>query len=56
MKKTTSVLLPLGVLLCVLCAAIYLSDLFQAYRLIAFCVASGLALIVFFISFLLERA
>lgn len=56
MKKTTSVLLPLGVLLCVLCAAIYFSDLFQAYRLVAFCVSFGLALIVFFISLLRERA
>ena len=56
MKKTTSVLLPLGVLLCLLCAAIYFSDLFQAYRFVAFCVSFGLALIVFFISLLRERA
>lgn len=55
MKKTKTILLPLGVLLCVLCAAIFASVWFQGRRLIASAVALGVSLIVYFISFALER-
>ena len=55
MKKTKTILLPLGVLLCVLCVGWLTSDWFQAYRLIASAVAFGISLIVFFVSLYLER-
>ena len=55
MKKTKTILLPLGVLLCVLCAAVFASAWYQAYRLIAAAIAFGLSLIVFLISLLLEH-
>ena len=55
MKKTKTILLPLGVLLCVLCAAVFASSWYQAYRLIASAVALGLSLVVFLVSLLLER-
>ena len=55
MKKTKTILLPLGVLLCVLCAMIFASGWYQPYRMIATWVALGASLIVFFASLLLER-
>ena len=55
MKKTKTILLPLGILLCVLCVGMYASGWFQPYRLIASAVAVGVSLIVFFASLLLER-
>ena len=55
MKKTKTILLPLGVLLCVLCVGWLTSGWFQAYRLIASAVAFGISLIVFFVSLYLER-
>lgn len=55
MKKTKTILLPLGILLCVLCVGLLASGWFQAYRLIASAVAGGISLIVFFVSFYLER-
>ncbi len=55
MKKTKTILLPLGVLLCVLCGAIFVSGWFQGRRLIASAVAFGVSLIVFFVSFAMER-
>ncbi len=54
MKKSTTILLPLGVLLCVLCGAIFFSGWFQAYRFLALCIAFGLSLIIFFITLYLE--
>jgi len=55
MKKTRTILLPLGILLCVLSCAIYVSHWFQAYRQIAAYIALGLSLIVFFAAYLNER-
>ena len=55
MKKKKTILLPLGVLLCVLCAGILASDRLQPFRLIAAAAAFGLSLIVFLVSLYLER-
>ena len=55
MKKTKTILLPLGILLCVLCAGVLASAWYQAYRLVAGAVAFGLSLIVFLITLLLEH-
>ena len=55
MKKKKTILLPLGILLCVLCAGILASGWIQPFRLIASAVALGISLIVFFASLLLER-
>ena len=55
MKKKKTILLPLGILLCVLCAGILASGWIQPFRLIAAAVAFGISLIVFFASLLLER-
>ncbi len=55
MKKIKTGLIPLGVLLGVLCAAIYGSNLYQMNRLTAALAALGLSLIVFLISFGFER-
>ncbi|NLI54986.1 MAG: hypothetical protein GX417_11815 [Clostridiales bacterium] len=55
MKKTKTGLVPLGILLCVLCLAIFASGLYQPYRLIAAAVALGVSLIVFLISLAVQR-
>ncbi len=55
MKKTKTILLPLGILLGVLSLAILASGWYQAYRLIAALSALGVSLIVFFVSLGLER-
>jgi len=55
MKKMKTILLPLGVLLGVLCLAIFASNLYQSYRLTVTVIAICVSLIVFFISFALER-
>lgn len=55
MKKSKTILLPLGILLCVLCGAIYVSFWYQPYRLIAFAFALGISLVVFLASLLAER-
>ena len=55
MKKSKTNLLPLGVLLCLLCVALLFSNYLQPYRMIAAYCAFGASLLVFFISFLIER-
>ena len=56
MKKTKTILVPLGVLLCVLCFAILLSNLYQPWRLIVTYCALGASLIVLAVSLLIERS
>lgn len=55
MKKTKTILLPLGVLLGVLCIALYASGWFQSYRLTATLIALGISLIVFTTTLVMER-
>ena len=55
MKKTKTILLPLGILLGVLCVMIYVSGWFQAYRLNVALIALGVSLIVLFVSMMMER-
>ena len=55
MKKTKTILLPLGVLLGVLCIALYASGWFQSYRLTATLIALGISLIVFITTLVMER-
>ena len=55
MKKNRTVLIPLGILLGVLCAVIFFSNLYQSNRLIVALFALGVSLIVFFASFGVER-
>ena len=55
MKKSKSILLPLGVLLLLLCVAILFSNYLQPYRVVAAYCAFGASLLVFFISLLVER-
>lgn len=56
MKKTKTVLVPLGVLSVLLCLAILGSGLYPLYRGIAAYTAFGISLIVFFVSLGVERA
>ena len=55
MKKTKTILLPLGILLCVLCVMIYVSGWYQPYRLNIALIALGVSLIVLFVSMMMER-
>ena len=55
MKKTKSILLPLGILLGLLCLAIFASGWYSSYRILVFSVSLGTSLVVFFVSLLLER-
>ena len=55
MKKTKSILLPLGVLLGVLCIALYASGWFQSYRLSATLIALGISLVVFVTTLVMEQ-
>lgn len=55
MKKTKTILLPLGILLFLLCAAILFSNYLQPYRMIAAYGAFGASLLVFFVSLYIER-
>jgi len=55
MKKTKTILLPLGILLGVLCVMIYVSGWYQPYRLKIALIALGVSLIVLFASMMMER-
>ena len=55
MKKTKTILLPLGILLGVLCVMIYVSGWYQPYRLKIALLALGVSLIVLFASMMMER-
>jgi c-di-AMP phosphodiesterase-like protein len=55
MQKSKTILLPLGILLCLLCGAIFASVWYQPYRLIASASALGVSLIVFLVSLFVER-
>lgn len=55
MKKSKTVLIPLGVLLCLLCLAILGSGFYLRYRDIVAYAAFGVSLIVFIITLALER-
>ncbi len=55
MKKTKTILLPLGILLCVLCAMIFVSGWYQSARLTVTLIAFGVCLIMFLISLGIER-
>ena len=56
MKKTRTVLMPLGVLSALLCLAIWWSGFFQPYRETAAYAALGITFAVFLVSFFIERA
>jgi c-di-AMP phosphodiesterase-like protein len=55
MQKSKTILLPLGILLCVLCGGIFAALWNHPYRLIITAIVLGVCLIVFFITLLIER-
>lgn len=55
MKKTKTVLLPLGILICLLSLAVFTSGWYIAYRFTVAAIALGTSVLVFFVSLMLER-